>query len=524
MSKENKPTVDLPSTVDSLKPTTKVILCVLDGWGFREQTTDNAVALAATPVFDQLWAHQPRGLLQASGAAVGLPEGQIGNSEVGHLNLGAGRVVLQDLPMIDQALATHQLEDHPLINHLVIKLHNSQGRCHLLGLVSPGGVHAHQEHIAALARLLITRQIPVVVHLFTDGRDVAPQSALQQVSDFVAQTQGVQFGTVSGRYYAMDRDHRWQRTVQAYQAIACGQGQRFQNPLAVIEQSYDAGITDEFIVPAVIDPYAGVADGDALLMANFRADRVRQLLTALVDPDFTMFTRPRLPNWSVALGMKPYSEQLSQFMKALFQSPILSHGLGEVIAAASWHQLRLAETEKYPHVTFFFNGGGETHRPVEQHIMVPSPKVATYDLQPDMSANAVTEQLLAAMADQRFDFILANYANPDMVGHTGNLSAAIKAVAVVDKCLGKIVPAATHHGYTILLTADHGNCELMRDPVTYQPHTAHTTSPVPVILINGPSSITHLRNGKLADVAPTVLALMGHPQPSAMTGQCLFSL
>ncbi len=507
-------------------PRRPVVLCVLDGWGLRAEPADNAVALAATPVVDRLWAAGPRARLDASGTAVGLPAGQIGNSEVGHMTLGAGRVVFQDLPRIDQAIRDGCFAPGrtPALDRLVAALGESGGRCHLMGLVSPGGVHSHQDHMVALARALATAGVPTVIHIFTDGRDVPPRSADRQVAalcDALAGLDRVSVGTLCGRYYAMDRDRRWDRVERAWRAIVCATGAAAADPAAAIADGYAAGTDDEFIEPHVIAGYQGLADGDGVLMINFRADRVRELLSALLLDDFDDFARPNAPRLAAAVGMAPYSETLDRRMDALFPPRALDRVLGHVVAEAGLTQLRIAETEKYPHVTFFFNGGEERRFPGEERVLVPSPKVATYDLAPEMSAVEVTDRVVAAIAERRFDVVLINYANPDMVGHTGSLTAAIAAVETVDRCLGRLEAAVRDAGGVMLVTADHGNCEVMRDPETGGPHTAHTLEAVPLILVNGPAEVASLADGGLADIAPTLLALLDLAQPAEMTGRSL---
>ncbi len=496
-----------------------VVLCVLD---HREEREDNAIALGHTPVWDRLWATAPTAFLEASEEEVGLPKGQMGNSEVGHMNLGAGRVVMQDLPMIDHAIVNGELERNPAIDALVKALRGTAGRCHLMGLLSPGGVHSHQDHMAALAGVL-AHEIAVEVHAFTDGRDVPPRSALDQMAEFLADVHalpGVNVATVSGRYYAMDRDKRWDRVAKAYAAIVRAEGGRAADPIAAIEASYAADVGDEFILPTVIDGYEGVKDGDAVLFANFRADRAREILAALLDPGFDGFDRGTPVRFAAALGMVEYSSALNPLMTAIFPPKSLTRVLGEVVAEAGLKQLRIAETEKYPHVTFFFNGGEERQYEGEDRILVPSPKVATYDLQPEMSAEEVTDKVVAAVESGVYDLIVINYANPDMVGHTGILSAAVKAVEAVDRCLGRLLAAVEAQGGVAFVTADHGNCEMMLDPETNGPHTAHTLDKVPAVLVNGPPGAA-IAGGRLADVAPTLLDLMGLPQPVEMTGRSL---
>jgi 2,3-bisphosphoglycerate-independent phosphoglycerate mutase len=501
-------------------PSRPAMLMILDGWGWREEKANNAVLLADTPNFDRLWANSPHAFLQTSGLDVGLPGGQMGNSEVGHLNLGAGRVVMQDLPRINQAIADGSIEQALDASGLIQALQKSGGACHLLGLVSPGGVHAHQDHAVALAGILTRRGIPVRVHIFTDGRDTPPQSAAEYVAAFAAALPPqAEIASLSGRYYAMDRDNRWERVEQAWRAMVLGEGHAFPDAQAAIAGAYADGVNDEFILPAVIGGYAGMRDGDGLLSFNFRSDRIREILGAVLQPGFSGFARPRIPQLVRAVTMTSYSAELDPLMPALFAPQTLANGLGETVAKAGLAQVRMAETEKYPHVTYFFNGGEETPYPREDRIMVPSPKVATYDLQPEMSAPELTDRAVEAIDSGRYDLVVLNFANPDMVGHTGVLSAAIKAVETVDAGLGRIADAITRAGGALLVTADHGNCELMVDPVTGKPHTAHTTNPVPLMLVGGNAAA--LAEGRLADIAPTLLALLGLAQPTEMTGRSL---
>jgi len=497
-----------------------VMLVVLDGWGWREETADNAIRQARTPSFDHLWATCPHALLRTSGKDVGLPDGQMGNSEVGHLNIGAGRLVMQDLPRIDAAIANGDIERAPALNSLIEGLRRSGGSCHLMGLMSPGGVHSHQEHAAALAGMLARASVPAVVHAFTDGRDTPPRSAEEDIARLVAALpRSIPIATVSGRYYAMDRDRRWERVAKAYHAIVEAEGPRFPSARAVIADAYGREIGDEFVMPAVVGDYGGMRDGDGVLCFNFRADRVREILTALLDPAFDGFARRRSVRIAGAAGMTQYSEQLDAVMETIFPPQSLANVLGRVVADAGRTQVRMAETEKYAHVTYFLNGGEEEPYRGEDRIMVPSPKVATYDLKPEMSAPELTDRAVEAIGSGRYDLIVLNYANPDMVGHTGSLPAAIKAVEVVDASVGRIAEAITKAGGALLVTADHGNCELMRDPETGGPHTAHTTNPVPVLLLGGDNAF--LGEGRLADIAPTLLELMGLRQPVEMSGRSL---
>ena len=498
-----------------------VLLCVLDGWGESEERDDNAIALAQTPTWDRLTRTCPHGRLEASEDHVGLPSGQMGNSEVGHMNLGAGRVVIQDLPRIDRALADKSLGVMPAFQNFVETLRGSGGTAHLVGLLSPGGVHSHQMHMAGLANLLADAGIPCIVHALLDGRDTPPSSAKGYAETFLHDTPNTRIGTVIGRYYAMDRDKRWDRVEKAYRALVAGEGKHAPNAVDAISSSYAAEITDEFLAPTVIGDYAGMNDGDGLLMANFRADRSREILEALVDAAFDGFARDKTVRFSAALGMVEYSSHLNKFLTTLFPSQPLNNVLGAVVAESGRKQLRIAETEKYAHVTFFFNGGEEEAFPGEDRILVPSPKVTTYDLQPEMSAAEVTDELVAAIAAKTYDFILVNFANTDMVGHTGDLRAAIKAVETVDDCLGRLETAIGDAGGVMLITADHGNAEQMSDPTTAQAHTAHTKNPVPLVMVGDGERITALHDGKLADIAPTVLELLGLKQPVEMTGRSL---
>lgn len=500
-----------------------VILCVLDGWGQREEERDNAIAQARTPVWDRLTRTYPMSTLSTSSEDVGLPTGQMGNSEVGHMNLGAGRTVMQVLPRIDAASDRGFHENEPL-QHVISVLKTSGGTMHLMGLLSPGGVHSHMHHFPPLVRTIAEAGIPVAVHIFTDGRDAPPKSALEYLARFEAEIVGaenVRIATVCGRYFTMDRDQRWGRAGRGYRAVAEGEGLATANAREAIETGYARDETDEFIQPTVIGGYNGMDDGDGLLMVNFRADRARQVLTSLVDPKFSGFARNREIQFAVAAGMAAYSDALSERLVTLFPHQPLANTMGDLVSRAGMRQLRVAETEKYTHVTFFFNGGDETVFTGEDRVLVPSPKVATYDLKPEMSAPEVTDRLLEAIATANYDFILVNYANTDMVGHSGDLQAAIRAVECVDTCLGRLEAAVIEAGGLLFITADHGNAEMMRDAITGQPHTAHTTFPVPAILVNAPAYVTGLADGRLADIAPTLLPFLGIALPEEMTGTTL---
>lgn len=503
-----------------------VVLCVLDGWGYRSETADNAVALANTPNFDRLWAGSPRALLKTSGLDVGLPDGQMGNSEVGHMNIGAGRVVMQDLPRIDQAVESGAFASNPQLIETLSKIKAAGGACHVMGLLSKGGVHSHQRHMAAVARAAAEHGLDVWIHGFLDGRDTPPRSAqgyVETLANDLSDLSGVRFATISGRYYPMDRDKRWERTALGYTAITGAVGKAATDWRQAIANSYADDVSDEFVLPTVIAGYRGMEDGDGVIMINFRADRVRQILAALLDPDFDGFDRPNRIKLSAVAGMVEYSTDLNALMPALFPPEVLNNTIGEIVARAGLKQLRIAETEKHPHVTYFLNGGREAVFENEERILIPSPKVATYDLKPEMSAAEVTEALTAEIRGGQFAFIVINYANPDMVGHSGQLDAAIKAVETVDQGLGALDAAVRDVGGVMLVTADHGNAEMLRDPDTGGPHTSHTTGPVPLLLANAEVLETSLSlaDGRLADLAPTALALLGLDQPAEMTGHSL---
>jgi 2,3-bisphosphoglycerate-independent phosphoglycerate mutase len=500
-----------------------VMLVVLDGWGWREERADNAVRQAKTPTFNRLWTNDPHGCLRTSGADVGLPPGQMGNSEVGHLNIGAGRVVMQDLPRIGEAIANGEIRKAPALVGLIDKLKQSGGTCQFIGLVSPGGVHSHQDHAVALAKILTEAGVPTLVHALTDGRDTPPQAAADYLKKFTTELpRSVPIATVVGRYYGMDRDKRWERVSKAYDAMVAAEGPHFADAQAAIADAYAHKHFDEFIVPAVIGDYHGMKDGDGVLCFNFRADRVREILSAMLDPAFSGFPRKRTVRFATAVGMAQYSDELDKLMETIFPPQSFPNILGEVVANAHRTQLRMAETEKYPHVTYFLNGGREQPFDGEDRIMVPSPKVATYDLQPEMSAPELTAKAVEAIESKKYDLIVLNFANADMVGHTGSLPAAIKAVEAVDTGLGKIADAINKVGGALLVTADHGNSEMMRDPETGGPHTSHTTNPVPLILAGAGNRVL-VAEGRLADIAPTLLELMGLPKPPEMTGKSLLA-
>lgn len=497
-----------------------VVLCILDGWGISDRPRQSAPAQAVTPHFDRLMRDDPHATLTTFGPDVGLPRGQMGNSEVGHTNIGAGRVVAMDLGQIDLAIEDGSFQKNPELLRFVAALRDSGGTAHLMGVVSDGGVHGHIAHLLAAVRMIADQGVPIVIHAITDGRDVAPQSAAGFMTQLSAQLpEGATIGTVIGRYFAMDRDNRWDRVARAYQAMIAGQGDHAASADTAIQNAYARDETDEFIPPCVIGGYAGAKDGDGFFCLNFRADRAREILAAIGQPDFSDFDRGRPVAWAALLGMVDYSTRHDEYMAAAFPKRQVVNTLGAWVAAKGLRQFRLAETEKYPHVTFFLNGGKETPEPGEDRHMPASPKVATYDLQPEMAAPAVSARLVQAIGEG-YDLIVVNYANPDMVGHTGSLPAAIRACEAVDQGLGQMLDALDRAGGAAVVIADHGNCETMTDPETGQPHTAHTTNPVPVIVHNAPPGAT-LADGRLADVAPTVLDLMGLPKPPEMTGTSL---
>ncbi|MEH6749200.1 MAG: 2,3-bisphosphoglycerate-independent phosphoglycerate mutase [Paracoccaceae bacterium] len=497
-----------------------VVLCILDGWGHREDRTANAPALANTPTFDRIIATCPHNLLITHGPDVGLPTGQMGNSEVGHTNIGAGRVVAMDLGQIDLAIEDGSFFTNAALQAFIATLKASGGTAHLIGLVSDGGVHGHMSHILAAMRAITQAGVPVVLHAVTDGRDVAPKSAYGYLEDLqAAMPNGARIGTLTGRYFTMDRDNRWERVAEAYEAMVHAKGLHAASAHAAVTAGYNRSETDEFITATVIGDYAGARDGDGLFCLNFRADRAREILAAMAAPLFAAFDAGARPVWAACLGMVEYSEAHNAYMTTVFPSREIVNTLGEWVAKHGKRQFRLAETEKYPHVTFFLNGGEEQPETGEDRYMAPSPKVATYDLQPEMSCAEVTDHFVQAIQDG-YDLIVVNYANPDMVGHTGDLKAAIAACEAVDQGLARVVAALEQVGGAMIVTADHGNCEVMIDPDTGGPHTAHTLNPVPVALVGGPSGVS-LKPGRLADLAPTLLELMGLPQPPEMTGESL---
>jgi 2,3-bisphosphoglycerate-independent phosphoglycerate mutase len=510
----------------------RVALLILDGWGLREPAPDNAVTLARTPTWDRLWKEDrfPRARLTTFGPAVGLPEGQMGNSEVGHLNLGAGRVVLQTLLRISRAIESGELFENPRLLGVMERVRERGSTLHLMGLIGPGGVHAVDSHLFALCEMASRHGIPAVrVHAFLDGRDTPPQSAKGYLTELTGRANhgpACDVATVIGRYWAMDRDRRWERTAAAYRALVYGEGELIHDPVKAVADAYGGGETDEFVKPRVVigehgDPHGLVRDGDAVIFFNFRADRVRQLTRAFAEEGFSHFDRGPAPPRVEIVTMTQYDEDFP--LDCAFPPQSMENILADVLHQHGRTSFRTAETEKYPHVTYFFNGGREEPHPGETRNMVPSPKVATYDLQPEMSVAAVTDGLIEAIASRRHDLLVCNFANPDMVGHTGVLEAAVRAVETVDTQLARVVEACRETGTTLIVTADHGNCEQMWDPTTGGPHTAHTTNPVGIVLVeaDGAGSASSLADGALCDVAPTILGLLGLPQPPEMTGSDL---
>jgi 2,3-bisphosphoglycerate-independent phosphoglycerate mutase len=504
-----------------------VVLVVLDGWGYRTEREGNAIALARTPTWDALWSRAPRTLIEASGLAVGLPEGQMGNSEVGHLNLGAGRVVPTDLVRITLAIRDGSFFENPVLKALCREVRERGTTLHLCGLIGNGGVHAVDEHLFGLFDLAERERLPkVALHALLDGRDTLPRSALEFMRQTVDRARGrASVASLGGRYYGMDRDKRWPRTELWYRAMVRGEGGRATDPIEAIQEAYDRGESDEFIKPVVIErdgrPIAQVRDGDGLLFFNFRADRMRQIVRAFTEVGFDGFDVSDRPSVSVA-SMTMYDETFT--IPVAFPPFVLSRIVAEVLSERGKTMFRTAETEKYAHVTYFFNGGFETPYPGEERLLVPSQKVATYDLAPRMSAPGVTDVLCRAIEQREHDFILCNYANGDMVGHTGVLRAGIAAVETVDECLARVLASAERGAARVIVTADHGNCEMMIDPATGGPHTAHTTNPVPIVIVD-PDGDRPLRSGgALQDVGPTVLAMLGVDQPPEMSGVDLRTL
>ncbi|MEO5902984.1 MAG: 2,3-bisphosphoglycerate-independent phosphoglycerate mutase [Gemmatimonadaceae bacterium] len=511
-----------------------VALIVLDGWGYREQTAGNAIAMANTPTWDAIWKRSSKTLLEASGPSVGLPAGQMGNSEVGHLNLGAGRVVMQDLVRITASISDGSFFRNPGFIAACEQVKKSGGTLHLIGLVGDGGVHAIDKHLFALIDVAAREGVPrVAVHAFMDGRDTMPTSGIRYMEELLRKAEEITaregrnnvkvvIGSVSGRYYAMDRDRRWQRSELAYRAVVEGTAPHAGNPIGAIRTAYDSGTTDEFILPVtIVEDGAAVApmkNGDAVICFNYRSDRMRQFVQMLIDPEFNGFRISYRPKLTI-VTLTSYDVTFD--VPVAFAPQSMERIMSEVLSGEGLSILKTAETEKYPHVTYFFNGGKEAPFSGEDRILVPSQKVATYDLMPEMSAPGITDVLCKAIGERSHDFILCNYANADMVGHSGSIDATITAVETVDECLARIMKSAEESGFRLLITADHGNAEMMIDPSTGGPHTAHTNSPVPLVAV-GDESLSALRSGgALCDVGPTILRMLGLDQPPEMTGKNL---
>ena len=501
------------------------MLMILDGYGLNDSLRGNAIAAARKPNLDHIFQTYPMTRLAAGGSAVGLPEGQMGNSEVGHLNIGAGRIVYQELTKITKTIEDHSFFDNIVLNQAIGHvLENCQkggnNALHLMGLLSDGGVHSHISHLFALIDLAKLRGVQkVYIHCFTDGRDVPPNSGIHYMEELEAYLQkaGIgQISTVSGRYYAMDRDKRWDRVEAAYAALTAGEGRKATGGTEAVRTAYEKGETDEFIFPSVCTPDGQIQDGDSIIFFNFRPDRAREITRALIDPAFDGFPRKKTIRGLTYVCMTQYDENMTG-VKVAFPPQLLNNTLGEYLSQLGLHQLRIAETEKYAHVTFFFNGGVEKPNPLEDRILIPSPKVATYDLQPEMSAYQVTDRVLKEIDSRQYDIIILNFANADMVGHTGVFAATVKAIEAVDRCVSRIVPRVLEQGGQILLTADHGNADTMLDAAG-NPITSHSTNPVPLVHIARKPVASFRPGGKLADIAPTLLTLMNLPVPTEMTG------
>jgi 2,3-bisphosphoglycerate-independent phosphoglycerate mutase len=513
------------------RPQKPIVLTVLDGWGYRAESQGNAIALARKPAYDELLRKFPSTLIQTSGPSVGLPEGQMGNSEVGHLNIGAGRVVHMDMTRLDLLVATGKLQEVPLFQQAMAR--GRQRQLHFLGLLSDGGVHSHINHLFALLEMARQHKVEkVFVHCFMDGRDTPPHSGREFVRELQQKMRELGVGeiaTLVGRYYAMDRDNRWEREELAYRAVVHGTAEiRGSDPLAALQKSYEDGVTDEFVKPVVLvrgsgpaaEPVGLIRDGDAVIFFNYRADRARQITCALAAPDFDKFIDPQRPKNLFYVGMTQYDKNWP-WLKFVIAPEKLEQILAQAFQQLDYKNLRCAETEKYAHVTYFFNGGVEKPFGGEERILVPSPKVATYDLMPEMSAAGITDTVVKAIEQGEFDAIIMNYANADMVGHSGKLEAAIKAVEAIDAGLARIYQAMKPRGGAWIITADHGNAETMIDPLTGGPHTYHTTNPVPLLLITENDRLRLQPGGSLRDIAPTMLSALGEPVPAEMTGKDL---
>lgn len=510
-----------------------ITLIILDGFGYRAEKEANAIAAAEKPNWDRIWSAYPHTLLSGSGKCVGLPDGQMGNSEVGHLNMGAGRIVNQDLSRIDIAIESGDFYRNKTLLDAIELAKNTHKTIHVIGLLSPGGVHSHERHIEALVTLAAQQKVPsLYIHAFLDGRDTPPQSALKSLESLAAYCHQVECGeiiSIVGRYYAMDRDKRWQRVESAYDLLVLGKANYHASTAKeALQLAYARGENDEFVKPTSIQSektqsQPTINDGDIVIFMNFRADRAREITQSFIDPDFEGFVRKKWPQLGSFVSLTEYDKRFTPTVRVAFPSDPLNNILAQCVSDAGLHQLRIAETEKYAHITFFFNGGLEAPYPGEHRVLIPSPKVATYDLQPEMSARGVTDRLVQEIKSSRYDLIICNLANADMVGHSGNFPATVKAIETIDECLGKILTALRESGGEALITADHGNAEQMFDSITNQPHTAHTSDPVPFVYIGREAKIMK-KNGILSDIAPTILYLLNLPQPREMTGQSLVKL
>jgi 2,3-bisphosphoglycerate-independent phosphoglycerate mutase len=520
---KRKKTEDLKES--SKKP---LVLCILDGWGINEKEEDSkysAIFNANPSFFNGLLEKYPHSKLEASSGFVGLPDDQMGNSEVGHMSIGAGRIIYQDLPKITKIVDNGKMKKNSALKDCVKKTKKAGGTVHLMGLLSDGGVHSHINHIIDIAKTISKEKVNVFVHCFLDGRDTPQKSAigyLTKLLEEIHKFQNIQITSISGRYYAMDRDNKWERIAKAYKVITEGSDdETILDPLKVVEESYLNNVVDEFVEPIAVNGYKGMKDGDSFIFCNFRADRARQLTKALCFDDFNEFERDKVIKFSAKVQMTEYSKDHNKFMSAMFPPEEIKDSLGEIISKKDLKQLRIAETEKYAHVTFFFNCGVEQPYKNEDRILVKSPAVATYDLQPEMSAKEVNEKLVREIKEQKYDFIIVNFANADMVGHTGNMEAAVKAVKTIDTELKTLVETVLNIDGTIFITADHGNAEKMFDEKKNQPHTAHTTNRVPFIIVSNKIDKVTLRDGSLTDIAPTMLKILGIKQPRSMSGKSL---
>lgn len=509
-----------------------IVLIILDGWGHRETIEANAIAAAHKPNWDHLWKTYPHCLISGSGRCVGLPEGQMGNSEVGHLNMGAGRIVYQDFTRIDAAIENGEFFTNKILVDALAQAKKTEKSVHIMGLLSPGGVHSHERHFFATLTLAANMQLsaPVYLHPFLDGRDTPPRSALaslQKLDDLCKKTRCGKIASLIGRYYAMDRDNRWERIQKAYDLLVEGKA-NYHAPDAVqgLELAYARGENDEFVQATAIHPNDSapvtINDGDVVIFINFRSDRAREITQAFIDPNFDGFIRNKKPNLGTYVCLSEYDSRYPT--PVAFPPQSLNNILAAYLSEHGLHQLRIAETEKYAHVTFFFNGGVEQPYTGEERVLIPSLKIPTYDLQPEMSAFEITDRLVKEINSNRYNVIICNFANADMVGHTGNFTATVKAIETIDQCLGKIINALQKVGGEALITADHGNAEMMFDKISNQPHTAHTSDPVPFLYVGRKAMITNENNGKLSDIAPTILYLLNLPKPAEMTGESLLKL